>query len=64
MGKISIYDPKSGEEAFVSEAAFEELNEMNVITETGAFADDEWIAELGLSPWTLVRAALQEDKNG
>jgi len=60
MSKAGIYDPKSGEEAYISDAAFDSLMEMGVITETGSFAPDDHIKELGLSLWDLVREATRE----
>jgi len=57
---ISIYDPKSGEETFITEAAFNSLLESGVIIETGAFAPDDHIKELSLSLWDLVREATRE----
>jgi hypothetical protein len=58
--KVSIFDPKSGEEAYVAPAAFATLLESGIITETGAFAPEEVIEELGCSVWDVVRDALSE----
>ena len=58
--KVGIYDPRSGEETHISEAAFESLLDRGYIDKEGRFATDETIAELGSSPWDLVREATRE----
>jgi hypothetical protein len=60
LRNVSIYDPKSGEEAWITTPAFNSLLDMGAITEDGAFAPDDDLRALKLSPWTLVFEATKE----
>lgn len=59
-GKYSIYDKDSGEEAWVSERAYDVMEELGIIKPDGQFASEDELRKLGFAVWDVVLYATKE----